>query len=87
MLESVSVSGNGHILLEPAKLGTFFDRLGKQGEKLQAQGKQPVVLCPSRLRLPLRRLTARHFPHFIFIAPGEVTNGISIETIGVVGVE
>ena len=87
MLESVSVSGNGHILLEPAKLGTFFDRLGKQGEKLQAQGKQPVVLCPSRLRLPLRRLTARHFPHFIFIAPGEVSNGISIETIGVVGVE
>jgi len=87
MLESVSVSGNGHILLEPAKLGTFFDRLGKQGEKLQAQGKQPVLLCPSRLRLPLRRLTARHFPHFVFISPGEVSNGISIETIGVVGVE
>lgn len=87
MLESVGASGNGHILLEPGKLSTFFDRLAKQGEKLQAQGRQPVVLCPSRLRLPLRRLTARHFPHFIFISPGEVSSGMSIETIGVVGVE
>ncbi|MBS3939205.1 MAG: flagellar biosynthesis protein FlhA [Peptococcaceae bacterium] len=87
MLESVTNSGNGHILLEPAKLHLFFDRLGKQGERLQNQGRQPVVLCPSRLRLPLRRLTMRHFPQYVFISPSEVAAGTSIETLGVVGAE
>ncbi|MBT9135722.1 MAG: Flagellar biosynthesis protein FlhA [Firmicutes bacterium] len=87
MLESVANSGNGHILLEPAKLHLFFDRLGKQGERLQNQGRQPVVLCPSRLRLPLRRLTMRHFPQYVFISPSEVAAGTSIETLGVVGAE
>jgi len=87
MLESVTASGNGNVLLEPAKLHLLFDRLGKLGEKMQMQGRNPVVLCPSRLRLPFRRLTMRHFPSYVVLSPSEVAAGISIETLGVVGLE
>jgi len=87
LIESVNNTGGSHIVLEPTKLHSLFESLAKQVEKVSAQGKVPIILCPSRLRLPLRRLTVRHFPALTFMAPGEVSNDVEIESLGAVTLE
>jgi len=87
LLESLNNTGGAHIVLEPTKLHALFESLAKQAEKLGTQGKVPIILCPSRLRLPLRRLTIRHFPSLNFLAPGEVSNDVEIESLGAVTME
>lgn len=87
LVESLASSGGSHLILEPSRLHTFFDNLARQAETAIARGKQPVILCSSRLRLPLRRLTQRHFPNVYFISPGEVASEYQIETLGTVSIE
>lgn len=87
LLEALNNTGGAHIVLEPTKLHALFESLAKQVEKLGTQGKAPIILCPSRLRLPLRRLTIRHFPSLNFLAPGEVSNDVEIESLGAVTME
>jgi flagellar biosynthesis protein FlhA len=88
LLESISAGGGGHIILEPSKLQLFFERLGKSLERVSiADGRLPVLLVPSKLRLPLRRLTARHFPTLTLLSPGEVSGDVEVESLGTVGLE
>lgn len=88
MLESISAGGGGHIILEPSKLQPFFERLGKSLERVSmADGRLPALLVPSKLRLPLRRLTARHFPTLTIVSPGEVSGDVEVESMGAVGLE
>jgi flagellar biosynthesis protein FlhA len=86
LMESLANSG-GHIVLEPTRLNSFFQNLATQSERISSMGRVPVILCPSRLRLPLRRLTQRHFPGFSIMAPGEVSSDIEVESMGAVALE
>lgn len=87
LLESLNSTGGSHIVLEPTKLHVLFDSLTKQAERVGGMGKVPIILCPSRIRLPLRRLTVRHFPTLGFMAPGEVSADVEIESLGAVTME
>ena len=86
LMESLASTG-GHLVLEPSRLNSFFKNMAAQGERISSMGRVPVVLCPSRLRLPLRRLTQRHFPAFSLLAPGEVSSEVEVESMGAVALE
>jgi len=88
MLESVTAAGGGHIILEPSKLHVLFERLSKHIERVSiTEGRHPVLLAPSRLRLPLRRLTQRHFSNLTILSPSEISGDVEIESLGAVGLE
>ncbi len=71
-------------VLEPGAAQKVIQNLGTAVERAKAKGYAPVVLCSSRIRLPLRRLTERHFPHLSILALQEITPQVDVEAVGTV---
>ncbi len=51
----------------------------------QSVGKQPVILCSPRVRLPLYQLLERHIPTIVVISYSELITDIKVEAIGTIG--
>ena len=51
----------------------------------QTCGKQPVVLCSPRIRLPLYQLLERHIPTIVVISYSELITDIKVEAIDTIG--
>ena len=48
-------------------------------------GKQPVILCSPRIRLPLYQLLERHIPTIVVISYSELITDIRVEAVDTVG--
>lgn len=48
----------------------------------QIINKQPVILCPSKIRLPLFRLLKEYIPTVVVISYDEIVSDIKTETVG-----
>lgn len=80
-------SFGGQLQLSPELMQTLVDGLGKQVEALANDGHQPVLVCSSRLRLPLRRLLCRFISRLVVVAYDEVAEaGVTLRTLGMVQV-
>lgn len=51
----------------------------------QNVGKQPVILCSPRIRLPLYQLLERHIPTIVVISYSELITDIKVEAVDTVG--
>lgn len=51
----------------------------------QSVGKQPVILCSPRIRLPLYQLLERHIPTIVVISYSELITDIKVEAVDTVG--
>lgn len=88
MLEATQRTDQGVVLnLEPALAQQVLESLGNEAEKVAALGHQPIVLCPARIRLPLRRMVARVMPYVIIMAYNEVVPDTNVYSDGVVEIE
>ena len=62
---------------------TLYDYEGyAKGEKVASQGRDPIVLCSSRIRLALRRLLERRLPNITVLSFAEITPQVNVEAIG-----
>ena len=83
--DSVQRSEEGtYLALEPGVAQAMVGRLASLGEQFAVRNCQPVLLCASSVRAPLRRFTERFVPSLSIIAPGEVPANVRIESLGVV---
>ena len=48
-------------------------------------GRQPVILCSPRIRLPLYQLLERHIPTIVVISYSELITDIRVEAIDTIG--
>ena len=48
-------------------------------------GKQPVILCSPRIRLPLYQLLERHIPTIVVISYSELITDIKVEAVDTIG--
>ena len=48
-------------------------------------GKQPVILCSPRIRLPLFQLLERHIPTIVVISYSELITDIKVEAVDTIG--
>lgn len=74
-------------LLPPETTRQLFSRLGKLTEEAARQGKQPVVLCSARIRLPFKRLADRFLPGLVVLSYQELTPGLEVASLGTVVLE
>lgn len=75
--------GVPQISMEPALSRRLVQNLSQQVERMQAMGySQPVLICMSALRLPLRRLTERALPQLVILAYNEIVPGTDVRAIG-----
>ncbi len=84
LLESVT-PGMPNMALEPSQARLFVQNLGQQMERMIALGyQQPVLLCMSALRLPLRRLTERSLPNLVILSYNEIVPNTEVRAVGAV---
>jgi flagellar biosynthesis protein FlhA len=62
----------------------LIGRIGREMERMAQQGLQPVLLCSSRLRLPLKRLTERSLPNLVVLSFGEIVAQVNVVSAGLV---
>jgi flagellar biosynthesis protein FlhA len=75
--------GMPQITLEPSQSRRLVQNLSQQVERMLAMGySQPVLICMSALRLPLRRLTERALPQLVILAYNEIVPGTDVRAIG-----
>ena len=48
-------------------------------------GRQPVILCSPRIRLPLYQMLERHIPTIVVISYSELITDIRIEAVDSIG--
>lgn len=87
IIESIQPTSQGNFpALAPEVVRDFLSRLGQAVEKAAFGGAQPVLLCSARVRLPLRRLLQRSFPHLPVLAFNELEPGLEVEAVEAVNV-
>jgi flagellar biosynthesis protein FlhA len=84
LLEAVT-PGMPTMALEPSVSRTLIQNLSQQMERMIALGfQQPVLLCMSALRLPLRRLTERSLPQLVILSYNEIVPNTEVRAVGAI---
>ena len=73
------------ISLEPGQTQRFLQKLAHEMEKVAGVGHQPILLCLSKVRLALKRLTERPLPNLVVFAYSEVAPQFTVHADGAVG--
>jgi len=74
------------VLLMDAPSGTkLIQALSKEMERVASLGHNPILLCPARLRLALRRFTERSLNALTILSYSEVAPQVEVTTLGIVG--
>ena len=63
----------------------LIQALSREMERVAALGHNPILLCPARLRLALRRFTERSLNALTILSYSEVAPQVEVTTLGVVG--
>ncbi len=66
--------------IEPGAAQRFLMRIREAMERLAAAGHQPIILCPARLRLPLRHFTELALPSVVILAYSEISPNTEVIT-------
>ena len=75
------------INLDPTLGQRLLQRLAREAEKMASVGLQPVVLCSSRIRLPLKRFTERALRNLGVLSFGEIAPQVEVHSQGLIGLE
>ena len=76
--------GKAFLAIDPDIAQKIMLLLGKESEKIAAEGHQPVVLCSARIRYFLRQMVERFFPDMIILSYNEILNDIKVQSLGTV---
>ncbi|MBI2322969.1 MAG: flagellar biosynthesis protein FlhA [Chloroflexi bacterium] len=88
LLGAVQQTEQGTVLvLEQGRAQWLLQRVAHEMERVAVAGFQPVVLCSSRVRLPLRRFVERSLPTLVVLSFGEIAPGIEVRSTGLLDVE
>jgi len=83
--ESIQKTSSGAYPAIPAeKAESLLHQIKELADKAIETGQQPVILCSSKIRLPLRRLLERFFSNVAVISFNELTPELQIEALGTV---
>jgi flagellar biosynthesis protein FlhA len=78
-------SGSSILLMDAPTGSKLIQTLSKEMERVASLGHNPILLCPARLRLALRRFTERSLNALTVLSYSEVAPQVEVTTLGVVG--
>jgi flagellar biosynthesis protein FlhA len=83
--ESISLTNFGStLILDPALQGDLLAKLQQEMDSAMARGYQPVLICSTQLRLPLKRLLEKYLPGMSILAYNEIAARAEVEFVGTV---
>lgn len=87
MIEGLQTTASGtFISLEPGLAQKFMGSLSKEVQKMISTGHTPVLLCASRIRSALKKFLDKVLPNVSVLSYNEIETGITLESMGQVGV-
>ncbi len=87
LIDAIQPTSQGNFpALAPEVARELFSKLGQAVEKAAMGGRQPVILCSARIRLPLRRLLQRSLPYVPIVAYSELEPGLEVEAVEAVNI-
>ncbi|GIW18345.1 flagellar biosynthesis protein FlhA [Tepidiforma sp.] len=70
------------VAMAPWQVQRLVGVVAAEVERVAASGRDPVILCSSRIRLALRRLLERRLPNVVVLSFAEITPQTHVEAIG-----
>lgn len=87
MAEAVQQTEHGNYLsLDPNVSQAIVESIAKQTETLSFQEQSPIVLCSPAVRMYLRQITERYFPHMAVLSYNELETNVEVQSVGVVDI-
>ena len=81
--ESLMHTPDGELLaLDPERAAAIVAELTERVQEASGSGRQPVLVCSSRVRRHLRRLIEQALPQLPVLAYTEIVPGIRVEATG-----
>ncbi|MCC6388620.1 MAG: flagellar biosynthesis protein FlhA [Dehalococcoidia bacterium] len=81
--QSIQQTERGNtIAMPPWQMQRLLGVVAAEVERVASSGRDPVVLCSSRIRLALRRLLERRLPNVAVLSFAEVTPQTTVEAVG-----
>ena len=68
--------------LPPWQLQRLLGIISTEIERIAGAGRDPIILCSSRIRLALRRVLERRLPNVVLLSFVEVTPQTTVEAVG-----
>ena len=72
--------------LEPGLAHRMLQQLSQEIQKTSEAGHLPIILCSSRIRLALKRMTERSMPNLVVLSFAEVPNDFKVQAEGTVSI-
>ncbi|PED67190.1 flagellar biosynthesis protein FlhA [Priestia megaterium] len=87
MAEAVQQTDHGNYLsLDPSVSQAIVESIAKQTETLSFQEQSPIVLCSPAVRMYVRQITERYFPHMAVLSYNELEANVEVQSVGVVDI-
>ncbi|MBY0060295.1 MULTISPECIES: flagellar biosynthesis protein FlhA [Priestia] len=87
MAEAVQQTEHGNYLsLDPSVSQAIVESIAKQTETLSFQEQSPIVLCSPAVRMYVRQITERYFPHMAVLSYNELETNVEVQSVGVVDI-
>ncbi|MEO8538497.1 MAG: flagellar biosynthesis protein FlhA [bacterium] len=81
--QSIQQGDHGNqVAMAPWAMQRLLGVVGTEVEKVAASGRDPIILCSSRIRLALRRMLERRLPNVVVLSFAEVTAQTQVEAVG-----
>lgn len=80
-----STESKSPMFSEMTQLDAFIKNLARQAESMMGKSLQPVLLCPSPIRRPLRSLVQRSLPYVSVVGLNEVPTTAVVRSFAAVG--
>ena len=72
------------LVIDPSLAEVLLERIGREAERMQGAGYNPVCICSPNIRLALRRLIEGRFPTLAVVSYNEITPDTELESVGMV---
>lgn len=85
IMGSVKQTESGAFLnLDPSRARSIIDAVGKEVQKLENLGKNPIVITSPIVRMYFRRLTEDYYRDLVVVSYNEVESNIELQSVGMV---
>ncbi len=85
IMGSVKQTENGAFLnLDPSRSRAIIDSVGKEVQKLENLGKNPIVITSPIVRMYFKRLTEDYYRELVVVSYNEVETNVELQSVGMV---
>ncbi len=86
--EGIQQTEHGNYLsIDPADSQRILESIAGNIEQLSLMEQTPIILCSPAVRMYVRQLTERYFPHVPILSYNELEANVEVQSIGVVNIE